>query len=46
MIKFIYDNYFIKGNELLFYLYISLMLIMIIILLIIGYKEIRKNVFK
>lgn len=43
MIKNIFDLKFIKGDELTFYVYISIIILMIIVTFIIGYKEIKKH---
>ena len=41
--KNIFSNVYINGNELLFYSYVVLMLIMIILTVIFVVKEIKKN---
>ena len=43
MIDYYFSNSFIKGNELTFYIFIAVILLIIIFTFIIGYKEIKKN---
>ena len=41
--KYFFDNYFIKNNEIIFYVYIFLIILIILLTFIIGYKEIKKK---
>ncbi len=41
--KYYFDSYLIKDNETLFYIYIGLIVLMIIITFVMGYKEIKKK---
>lgn len=43
MIKYIFDSKFISGNEIIFYIYVILIVTMIILSMVFGYKEIRKK---
>ena len=45
MIKFIYNSYFIKGNEILFYIYSIIIILIILLTTYIVVKEL-KNVNK
>ena len=44
--KNIFNNIYIKDNELLFYIYIAIMIIIMILTTIFVIKEIKKNVNK
>jgi len=46
MIKYYFQDYLIKDNEIMFYIYIGIMLLIIISAFVIGYKETKKNVNK
>ncbi len=46
MIKYFYDSKFIANNELIFYIYLALIIIMIALTIVFGYKEIKKNEVK
>ena len=41
--KYIYNNFFIKGNETLFYVYVLSMVAIMLIAGILVYKEIKKK---
>ena len=41
--KFYFKDLFIKGDEVTFYIYISLILIMILVTFLIGYKRLKKK---
>lgn len=43
MIKYYFQNNLIKGHELLFYIFLIIILLMIVSTIVIGYKEIKNN---
>lgn len=43
MIKYYFQNSFVKGHELLFYIFLIIIFLMILSTIIIGYKEIKKH---
>ena len=46
MIDFYFEDYLIRNNELVFYIFIGIMLLIMILTLIFVIKEIKKNVNK